>query len=102
MKPTKRRKNFPFSPEAIVFTTGFAELKKINKIRTRGEDSTKETLDMQLATMDNLKRALRKAEDQQINKLGRLLPFSLPNLPEVPRPFVWFFWNCLGHYGIIP
>lgn len=87
-------KEFSFSPEAIVFTTGFAELKKINKIRTRGEDSTKETLDMQLATMDNLKRALRKAEDQQINKLGSLLPFLATT--GSATPFIGLFGTVWG------
>ena len=66
---------FVYSPEAAVFNAGFSELKKINKIRARGEDSSPETLEMQLATMDNLKRALRKAEDEEINKFGNLLPF---------------------------
>ena len=87
-------KEFSFSPEAIVFTTGFSELKKINKIRTRGEDSAKETLDMQLATMDNLKRALRKAEDQQINKLGSLLPFLATT--GSATPFIGLFGTVWG------
>ncbi|MBT8360168.1 MAG: protein TolQ [Desulfobacterales bacterium] len=87
-------KEFSFSPEAIVFSTGFSELKKINKIRTRGEDSTKETLDMQLATMDNLKRALRKAEDQQINKLGSLLPFLATT--GSATPFIGLFGTVWG------
>jgi len=85
---------FTFSPEASVFTTGFSELKKINKIRNRSEGSTSETLEMQLATMDNLKRALRKAEDQQINKLGSLLPFLATT--GSATPFIGLFGTVWG------
>ncbi len=52
----------PLSPEAAVFQAGFSELQKINKIRSREESSTEnEPLEMQLATMDNLKRSVRKS-----------------------------------------
>jgi len=36
---------------------------------------------MQLATMDNLKRAIRKAESQEISDLGKSLPFWQPQAP---------------------
>lgn len=85
---------FPYSPEAAVFSTGFAELKKINKIRNKGTDASSETLDMQMATMDNLKRALRKAEDQQINKLGSLLPFLATT--GSATPFIGLFGTVWG------
>ena len=49
---------FPLSPEAAVFSAGFAELQKINKIRNiKDGNHSNEPLEMQLATMDNLKRA---------------------------------------------
>lgn len=55
--------HYPHSPEAAVFSAGFAELQKINRARNRKDKSEqKETLEMQLATMDNLKRSVRKAE----------------------------------------
>jgi len=67
---------FEYSPEAAVFIVGFSELQKINKIRGRKEGNISvDSLDMQLATMDNLKRAVRKAESQKFNQLGRSLPF---------------------------
>jgi biopolymer transport protein TolQ len=85
---------FVYSPEAAVFNAGFSELKKINKIRARGEDSNPETLDMQLATMDNLKRALRKAEDEEINKFGNLLPFLATT--GSATPFIGLFGTVWG------
>ncbi len=86
--------DFSFSPEAKVFLFGFTELKKINKIRTKAEKPSPETLEMQLATMDNLKRALRKAEDQQINKLGSLLPFLATT--GSATPFIGLFGTVWG------
>lgn len=86
--------DFPYSPEASVFTAGFNELKKINKIRARGDQASPETLDMQLATMDNLKRALRKAEDEEINKLGSLLPFLATT--GSATPFIGLFGTVWG------
>ncbi len=86
--------DFTYSPEASVFIAGFNELKKINKIRARGEDSKPETLEMQLATMDNLKRALRKAEDEEINKLGNLLPFLATT--GSATPFIGLFGTVWG------
>ena len=86
--------DFPYSPEAAVFTTGFGELKKINKIRNRKEEDGRETLEMQLAAMDNLKRALRKAEDEEMNKLGSLLPFLATT--GSATPFIGLFGTVWG------
>ncbi len=85
---------FSYSPEAVVFTAGFTELQKINKIRNRSEDSPAETLEMQLATMDNLKRAIRKAENEEINKLGSLLPFLATTASATP--FIGLFGTVWG------
>ena len=86
--------DFPYSPEATVFTTGFGELKKINKIRNRSGEASGETLEMQLAAMDNLKRALRKAEDEEMNKLGSLLPFLATT--GSATPFIGLFGTVWG------
>ena len=85
---------FVYSPEASVFNAGFSELKKINKIRARGEDDGPETLEMQLATMDNLKRALRKAEDEAVNRFGSLLPFLATT--GSATPFIGLFGTVWG------
>ena len=86
---------FEYSPQAAVFVAGFGELQKINKIRNRKETSGNiETLDMQLATMDNLKRAVRKAESQKLNQLGNNLPFLATT--GSATPFIGLFGTVWG------
>jgi len=85
----------PLSPEASVFQAGFSELQKINKIRNREEGSSgNEPLEMQLATMDNLKRAIRKAESQEISDLGKSLPFLATT--GSAAPFIGLFGTVWG------
>nr|WP_306793048.1 protein TolQ [Desulfopila inferna] len=87
--------NYPYSPEAAVFTAGFKELQKINRIRTRKETAeAKEILEMQLATMDNLKRAIRKAESEEIMDLGKSLPFLATTGNSAP--FIGLFGTVWG------
>ncbi len=86
---------FEYSPEADVFIAGFGELEKINKIRNRKDDSrAPDTLDMQLATMDNLKRAVRKAASQKINQIGSSLPFLATT--GSATPFIGLFGTVWG------
>lgn len=86
---------FEYSPEAAVFMTGFGELQKINKIRNRKDDGVVvETLDTQLATMDNLKRAIRKAENQKLSQLGSNLPFLATT--GSATPFIGLFGTVWG------
>ena len=89
---------YEYSPEAAVFSSGFTELEKINKIRSRreGKDGAnlQETLDMQMATMDNLKRALRKAESQKMAELGRSLSFLATT--GSAAPFIGLFGTVWG------
>ena len=86
--------DFPFSPEAAVFTAGYNELQKINKIRTRKEATNQETLDMQLATIDNLQRAMRKAESQEISKIAKSLSFLATT--GSAAPFIGLFGTVWG------
>lgn len=86
---------FEYSPEAAVFISGFNELQKINKIRSRKDDSeVPESLDMQLATMDNLKRAVRKAESQKFNQMGHSLAFLATT--GSATPFIGLFGTVWG------
>lgn len=86
---------FEYSPQASVFIAGFTELQKINKIRARKDsEQPPETLDMQLATMDNLKRAVRKAESQELNQLGSSLPFLATT--GSAAPFIGLFGTVWG------
>ena len=90
----KAADEFDYSPEATVFISGFAELQKINKIRGKKEDGGSESLDMQLATMDNLKRAVRKAEAQVIGELGSTLSFLATT--GNATPFIGLFGTVWG------
>ncbi|HBT96239.1 MAG TPA: protein TolQ [Desulfobulbaceae bacterium] len=85
---------FDYSPEASVFISGYTELQKINKIRAKKEEGGQETLDMQLATMDNLKRAVRKAEAQIIGELGSSLSFLATT--GSATPFIGLFGTVWG------
>ena len=49
---------------------------------------------MQMATMDNLKRAIRKAESQEIAQLGRALPFLATT--GSATPFIGLFGTVWG------
>ncbi len=97
---------YEYSPEAAIFSAGFTELQKINKIRTRKENTREggregmtttnatETLDMQMATMDNLKRAIRKAESQEMTEMGKYLPFLATT--GSATPFIGLFGTVWG------
>ena len=88
-------RRFPLSPEAAVFSAGFSELQKINKIRSSKDQNTNnESLEMQLATMDNLKRAIRKAESQEVADLGKSLPFLATT--GSAAPFIGLFGTVWG------
>lgn len=91
----KAAAEYDFSPEASVFVAGFAELQKINKMRSKKDENLpSETLEMQLATMDNLKRAVRKAEAQELTKLGTALAFLATT--GSAAPFIGLFGTVWG------
>jgi biopolymer transport protein TolQ len=81
------------SSEAAVFGSGFQELKKISAAREQKE-SEGETLEMQLATLDNMKRAMRKAQTMEIQRLGRWLPFLATT--GSATPFIGLFGTVWG------
>jgi biopolymer transport protein TolQ len=86
---------YQFSPQASVFIAGFTELQKINKIRNRQESPPiEEKLDMQLATMDNLKRAIRKAQSEMVSQMGKNLPFLATT--GSATPFIGLFGTVWG------
>lgn len=86
---------YEYSPEAAIFSAGYSELQKINKIRSRKETANQpETLEMQMATMDNLKRAIRKTESQEITELGKYLPFLATT--GSATPFIGLFGTVWG------
>lgn len=83
---------YPQSPEASVFITGYTELKKISAARNGGESAV--TLDMQLATMENLKRSVRKAQLMESDRMSRSLAFLATT--GSATPFIGLFGTVWG------
>ena len=81
------------SPEAAIFTLGFNELQKLGRSKAAKQKGD-ETLEMQLAGMDNLKRTLRKSEDQEIIRLSRSLSFLATT--GSATPFIGLFGTVWG------
>lgn len=85
-------KEYTHSPEAAVFVSGFNELRKISAVRSNEANS--ENLQMQLATMDNLKRAVRKAQIIESDRLERFLVFLATT--GSATPFIGLFGTVWG------
>jgi biopolymer transport protein TolQ len=80
------------SPEATVFVAGYNELKKISAARSSGNPPA--TLEMQLATMDNLKRAVRKAQFLESDRMARSVSFLATT--GSATPFIGLFGTVWG------
>ena len=89
----KTAKELASSPEASIFILGFNELQKLGRSKIVKQGS-EETLEMRLASMDNLKRALRKAETKQVARLGRYLTFLATT--GSATPFIGLFGTVWG------
>ena len=85
-------KEYTRSPEAAVFVSGFNELRKISSARSN--QAMPENLQMQLATMENLKRAVRKAQLMEANRLERSLAFLATT--GSATPFIGLFGTVWG------
>ncbi len=85
-------RDFPLSPEATVFVTGYNELKKISSAHNMAQASP--TLEMQLATMDNLKRSVRKAQFLESDRMARFLSFLATTGSSTP--FIGLFGTVWG------
>ncbi len=83
---------FTASPEAAVFVTGLNELRKISA--ARNDPARSDNLQMQLATMENLKRAVRKAQMIESNRLERSLAFLATT--GSATPFIGLFGTVWG------
>ena len=89
----KAAKEMLDSPEASIFILGFNELQKLGRSRV-AKQGAEENLEMKLAGMDNLKRALRKAESRQMARLGRYLSFLATT--GSATPFIGLFGTVWG------
>ncbi len=80
-------------PEGAIFKMGYHELQKLSKAQNGGSDC-EETLEMRMAGMEPLKRALRKGENTEINRLGESLSFLATT--GSTAPFIGLFGTVWG------
>ncbi len=80
-------------PEATVFEMGYKELQKINNI-LNSDSGEGQTMSTRLAGMDNLKRVLRKAQQQEASRLGSSLAFLATT--GSATPFIGLFGTVWG------
>ncbi|MGI6657509.1 MAG: protein TolQ [Desulfobulbus sp.] len=83
---------YPLSPEAAVFAAGYNELRKISANRSSGQ--APETLESRLASMDTLKRAVRKAHTLESDRLNRSI--SVLATTGSATPFIGLFGTVWG------
>ena len=83
----------PLSPESQIFSMGFNELQKLSKSKPPSPGPN-DTFEMRMAGMDNLKRALEKAENAEISRLGRSLNFLATTGSSTP--FIGLFGTVWG------
>jgi biopolymer transport protein TolQ len=88
----KSAEEYTLSPEAAVFVSGFNELRKISAARSN--EANPENLQMQLATMENLKRAVRKAQIIESDRLQQSLAFLATT--GSATPFIGLFGTVWG------
>ena len=81
--------SFALSPEANVFLAGYRELEKISQAQGAGQ-----TLEARMALVDNLKRALRKAQVEEERRLGSSLSFLATT--GSATPFIGLFGTVWG------
>ncbi|MGB5686881.1 MAG: protein TolQ [Candidatus Electrothrix sp.] len=86
--------NFTLSPEASVFVSGFNELRKLSAARSERAKAEAETLQSKLASMDNLSRAVRKAQRVESDRLERSLAFLATT--GSATPFIGLFGTVWG------
>ena len=79
-------------PEAYVFRAGYNELQKL--LASKSSTEVRESFQTLMASMDNLKRTLRKAENLEIAELNSTLPFLATT--GSATPFIGLFGTVWG------
>ncbi len=88
----KSAQELDLCPEAAVFRLGYAELQKMS--RPQASTGGSDTLETRLAHMDNLKRALAKAQTLESHRFGRSLSFLATT--GSATPFIGLFGTVWG------
>jgi biopolymer transport protein TolQ len=82
---------------ARVFRVAYAELKNVNKSQSSsiaGDFSDGDSLSQKMVTVDNIKRALRRAVNMELTGLGKALPFLATT--GNTTPFIGLFGTVWG------
>lgn len=90
-------KGLHYSPVARVFRVAYVELSKVRKSRLRtsnGEKAQGATLYPDVVTLDNIKRALRRAMNTELTGLNKALPFLATT--GNTTPFIGLFGTVWG------
>jgi len=88
----KMAQEMDLCPEAYIFRAGYGELQKLLASKSATESKASEQTLM--ASMDNLKRTLRKAESLEIAELNSTLPFLATT--GSATPFIGLFGTVWG------
>lgn len=83
---------FVHSPLTCLFREGYAELKRLREKREENEDPT--AINTELAGIDNIARALRRAATSEITRLERYLTFLATT--GATAPFIGLFGTVWG------
>lgn len=89
----KSAQELSLCPEANIFKMGYHELQKLGKSHGSAAKA-EETLEMRMAGMEPLKRALRNAENLESARLGESLPFLATT--GSTAPFIGLFGTVWG------
>jgi biopolymer transport protein TolQ len=88
----KMAQDMDLCPEAYIFRAGYSELQKLLAKKSSGE--SKESFETLMASMDNMKRTLRKAESMELAELSSTLPFLATT--GSATPFIGLFGTVWG------
>ncbi len=86
--------NYEESPLGQVFLTGYREAEQILKARTREEETDTAVLTTDLTGVEAVERALRRAANQELGKLERLMTFLATTASATP--FIGLFGTVWG------
>ena len=81
---------------AVIFITGYRELKRISESKLAEAEADNEGL---FSGLDNLERSLNKAVSNEISAMEEKLSFLCHN--RHCQPFYWTFWHRLWNYGCV-
>jgi len=82
------------SPLGQVFAAGYQEVEQVAKARSKGVEEEASVLTSELTGVEGVERALRRAANQEISKLERLLTFLATTASATP--FIGLFGTVWG------